>query len=552
MPTPAPAATIIARGITIERADRPVLTDVDVTVTSTSRLAVVGPNGVGKSTLFQVLARLIRPDRGTVTHAPPDATVGLLHQELDRTLAPTVRDLVAERVGVAEATRRFEAATEALAAGGPGAEDDYACALDHWMSIGAADFDARLDAAADDVGLAAPLLDRHPVGLSGGEASRVGLLSVMLSRFDITLLDEPTNDLDIAGLHLLEDWVQLHSGGLAIVSHDRSFLERTVTSVLEIDEHDHTARLFHGGWQAFLDERATARAHAEQRYTQYVDERARLSARAQQQREWAERGVSNAKKRPADGDKFRRNWALDQTEKLVGKAKQTQRAIDRLEEVERPWQGWDLRFTVADAPRSASVVAALDGAVLERGNFRIGPLDIEVRWADRVALSGANGAGKSTVIGALLGRLQPVHGRASLGAGVIVGELDQRRASFTTGSHTLLRAFEDASGLTVSEARSVLAKFGLDTDAVGRSATSLSPGERTRAQLALFQARGVNFLVLDEPTNHLDLPAIEQLESALAGYTGTLLVVSHDRRLLETVEFTHHIELSEGLATVRT
>ncbi len=535
--------SLIARGVSVERADRSILSGVDVTITERSRLAIVGPNGVGKSTLLRVLAGELAPDAGSVTAAPPTTTVGLVRQELDRGAAPTIRASIARALGVHAATERFEAATAALAAGTEAAADEYDAALVAWLAIGAADFDARLAEVAAEVGLAERLLEAAPHVLSGGEAARVGLAVAMLSRFDITLLDEPTNDLDLAGLELLETWVLGHAGGLVVVSHDRSFLERTVTSVLEIDEHHHTATLFNGGWQAFIDERQRARSLAEEGYATYVDERDRLGRRAQQQREWAMQGRSKATKGQADPDKHRKAFAVAQTEKLAGKAKATQRAIERLDKVDKPWEGWELRFEIDEAPRSATIVATLDRAVLRRGAFEVGPLDLEIRWADRVALTGRNGCGKSTVIDALLGRLVPVAGRAQLGSGVVVGELDQDRLLFDRGDLALLVVFEEATGLDISGARSVLAKFGLGADAVSRPAASLSPGERTRALLALFQARGVNLLVLDEPTNHLDLVGIEQLESALETYQGTLLVVSHDRRFLDNVAFTRTIAL---------
>ena len=539
-----PTGSLHAHQVSIERADRPILVDVDLVLTSSSRMAVVGPNGVGKTTLFRVLAGELDPDRGTVRRSPYSTTVGYVRQELDRDVADTARHLVAIRTGVHAANVAFEAATKDLGDGADGAEERYADALDHWLAIGAADFDSRLEAVADQIGLAQPTLDLDPQALSGGQAARVGLAAVMLSRFDITLLDEPTNDLDLAGLDLLERWVLGHQGGLAVVSHDRAFLERTVSSVLEIDEHAHTTRLFNGGWSSFIEERQRARAIEEERYGNYVGQRDKLKARAQQQHEWADRGLSRATKAPRDNDKFIKAFNIAQTESLAGRARNTQKAIDRLEVVDKPWEGWDLQFTIEQAPRSATVVAALDKAVIERGDFRLGPIDLEIQWAARIALTGPNGCGKSSIIAALLGTLEVLSGTAMLGSGVVVGQLDQRRGLLAAADRPLLDVFQELTDLIVSDARSVLAKFGVDARAVARHATQLSPGERTRAQLALFQASGVNFLVLDEPSNHLDLPAIEQLESALSSYDGTLLLVTHDRRLLEAVEVTQRIDVT--------
>jgi ATPase subunit of ABC transporter with duplicated ATPase domains len=188
------------------------------------------------------------------------------------------------------------------------------------------------------------------------------------------------------------------------------------------------------------------------------------------------------------------------------------------------------------------VVARLDHAVASRGSFRLGPLDVEIGWGERVALVGPNGSGKTTLLEALLGRLPLASGHRWIGPGVVAGELGQDRAALA-GTSTVLEAFIAATGLHVAEARSILAKFGLGADHLTRPARSLSPGERTRAELAGFQARGVNLLVLDEPTNHLDLPAIEQLEEALAGYAGTLILVTHDRQLLDAVDLTRTVDL---------
>jgi ATPase subunit of ABC transporter with duplicated ATPase domains len=220
--------------------------------------------------------------------------------------------------------------------------------------------------------------------------------------------------------------------------------------------------------------------------------------------------------------------------------------IERLEAVEAPRREWELRFTIAQAPRSGAIAATLHEAVVERGAFVLGPVSLQVDWGDRVAITGANGAGKSTLLGALLGRLPLARGSASLGAGVVVGEIDQARAQLL-GAGALLDAFlREAPALLPLDARTLLAKFGLGADQVVRAASGLSPGERTRAALALLQARGVNLLVLDEPTNHLDLPAIEQLEQALAGYGGTLLLVTHDRRMLEAVETDRLLVVARG------
>jgi ATPase subunit of ABC transporter with duplicated ATPase domains len=246
-------------------------------------------------------------------------------------------------------------------------------------------------------------------------------------------------------------------------------------------------------------------------------------------------------------DKFIRHFRRNSSEHVAAKAKITDKALERLEDnaVEKPWESWDLRMEIASAPRGGAVVCELHGATLARGSFTLGPIDLAVHYGERVALLGANGSGKTTLLQAALGRLPLDDGSAHLGPGVVIGELDQARAAFT-GKGALLPRFEAASGLLQNEARSLLAKFGLGADHVTRPADSLSPGERTRASLALLSARGVYCLVVDEPTNHLDLPALEQLEQALDGFEGTVLLVTHDRALLEAVTLTRRVELVDG------
>jgi ATPase subunit of ABC transporter with duplicated ATPase domains len=264
-----------------------------------------------------------------------------------------------------------------------------------------------------------------------------------------------------------------------------------------------------------------------------------------------EKGVKNARRKQPDNDKVGRKFRTEATEKQAAKASQTERLIERLDVVEEPRKEWDLHLEIAAAPRAGAIVASMRGAVVRLGMFTLGPVDLQIDWADRVAITGANGSGKTTLLGALLGRIPLAAGHATLGPGVVVGEVDQARGLFL-GGEPLLDAFGAAvPGMVTAEVRTLLAKFGLHAAHVLRPAATLSPGERTRAALALLQARGVNLLVLDEPTNHLDLPAIEQLESALESYPGTLLLVTHDRRLLDAVTTNRRINVSDGQVTSR-
>lgn len=529
-------ATLVAKDVAGGHAHRTLFEHVDLTVAPGDVIGVVGANGAGKSTLLRILAGDLDPLGGTVSVAPADAFVGWLPQEHERIPGETVAGYIARRTGCAAATSAMEAAAEGLSDSSATA-DAYSVALDHWLATGAADLEERLPAVLADLGLDSGLVpDSTPMtALSGGQAARVGLAALLLSRFDIVLLDEPTNDLDLDGLARLERFVGELRGPVVLVSHDREFLARCVTRVLELDLAQNTTTVFGGGYDSYLEERAVNRRHKREQYEEFADKKADLVARARTQREWSSQGVRNAMRKAPDNDKNRRRAQTESSEKQAQKVRQMESRIARLEEVEEPRKEWTLQFTIGAAPRSSSVVATLDNAVVRQGEFVLGPVSLQVDAGERIGITGPNGAGKSTLLGLLLGRTPPDEGRAGLGANIAVGEIDQARSEFD-GPGRLVDRFEQlVPDWPTAEVRTLLAKFGLGADHVERTAQELSPGERTRAGLALLQARGVNVLVLDEPTNHLDLPAIEQLEQALDSYDGALLLVTHDRRMLQNV-----------------
>ncbi|APE25147.1 MULTISPECIES: ABC-F family ATP-binding cassette domain-containing protein [Streptomyces] len=541
-------ATLVAKDLAAGHGERTLFAQLDLVVAPGDVIGLVGVNGAGKSTLLRLLAGLDTPEEGELRLSPPTAAVGHLPQEPERRAGETVREFLARRTGVAAAQAAMDEATQGLVDGTPGADDAYATTLERWLNLGGADLDERAEEVAGSLGLTVGL-DQPMTSLSGGQAARAGLASLLLSRYDVFLLDEPTNDLDLDGLERLEAFVKGLRAGTVVISHDREFLTRTVTKVLELDLAQQQITLYGGGYESYLEERDRARRHAREDYEEYAGKKAALEARGHMQRSWMDKGVRNARRKSTDGDKLGRNARSEASEKQAAKARQTQRMIERLDVVDEPRKEWELRMEIAAAPRSGSVVATLREAEVRRGDFSFGPVTLQIDWADRVAVTGANGAGKSTLLAALLGRLPLDSGDAVLGSGVVVGEVDQARKLFH-GTESLLEAFCAAVPETEpAEVRTLLAKFGLKAVHVMRPATTLSPGERTRAALALLQGRGVNLLVLDEPTNHLDLPAIEQLESALESYNGTLLLVTHDRRMLDAVRTTRRVEVADGKVT---
>jgi ATPase subunit of ABC transporter with duplicated ATPase domains len=549
-----------AKAVSLSRGGQVILDSVSVAVGPRSRLGIVGPNGIGKSTLLRVLAGLEVPDSGVVERNPPTLSVGYLSQEPDANVDETLRSYLARRTGVAAAEADLDRWTAALAddSGAVDASsvlDSYSEALERYLALGGDDFEARAASVCADVGLVTGSggTDRMDVAvseLSGGQAARARLAAILLSRFDVFGLDEPTNDLDFEGLERLEGFLRSLPGGVVVVSHDRAFLDRVVDRILEIEEHHHRATEFAGGWSEYVERRALARSQAGAAYDEWQRERRRLSERIRNQRSWSEEGVRKARRSPKDNDRAQRGFKVNRTEKQASKVRTSERALARLGQRDKPWEGWRLQLDLGTASRSGDVVARLEGAVVRRGDFTLGPVDLEIGWAERVAVVGANGGGKSTLLRVLLGQLPLDEGRRWVGPGVVVGELDQARRRLPPEVN-LVDGFVAQTGVLPEEARSVLAKFGLGMDHAVRDVGALSPGERTRAQLAALMVSGTNCLVLDEPTNHLDLPAIEQLESALEDFEGTVLLVSHDRWLLETMSFDRYLDVVDGQVTER-
>src|SRR6266542_2573575 len=572
---------LAARKVSVVRGGQVVLDQVDLVVDEGSRIGILGRNGAGKSTLLRVLAGLEDPTDGAVEVSPPGLTVGYLPQEPDDLPGETVAAFLRRRTGLAAAEAVMES-TLATARQRPDLAEltAYDDALARFLALGGDDHDARAPRVLAEVGLPSDrVLDLPAASLSGGERVKLGLAAILLARFDVLLLYEPTNNLDFAGLDRLEGFLVGEraaagprggvSGGVVLVSHDRAFLSAATTRVAELDLVSHGLSEYGGGYDAYVEERRRRREQVYARFEEAQQERSRLEASIRRRKEWSVSGRGN---RVTDNDKALAARRRDRATAAASASKAVERRIERLGAPEKPWEGWELRMSLRAARRSGDVVATLAGARVRLGGFRFGPVDLEISWQDRLAVTGPNGAGKTTLLRLLTGELAP-------GAGVVVGYLGQSRDPLAPdpvppaapgapggpgspaagsaargglqppggpGGASLLERVRVQAGLTPQEARSLLAKFDLGADHAERAEAELSPGERSRASLAVLMARGTNLLILDEPTNHLDLDAVEELETALADFDGTLLVVTHDRRMLSSLRVTRRLEVAAG------
>ncbi len=506
-----------------------VLSQVTFTLKPGERLALVGPNGSGKTTLLRIIAGLEAPDTGTVSFTPANLRLGYLPQGMVPGPGESLQSYLGQQAGEPQQLLdRLESLSLALAANPhqPALQQEFDQILSRLERSG--EEAGRIPSVLAALGLGHLPAETPVAHLSGGQKTRLALAGVLLSDPQVLLLDEPTNHLDIEMLEWLEDWLLGFSGGVLFVSHDRSFLDRTITGILELDPEAHTLRHFDGDYSAYLEQKILEQERHWQEYKDQQAEIARLKAAALRVR-------SDAKYRPngkAAGDTWAPGFFANRTKGTIRKAKNIEKRVERLmttERVDKPRPSWQMRLDFGDPPQGGRDVLILEDVTAGYGEQALlENVNLHLRQGSRLALIGPNGSGKTTLLRTITGEIPPLRGTVRLGAGVKAGYMSQEQENLDPDldAYTLLSR---AAPFNQTEVRAFLHQFLFSGDEVFVPAGRLSYGERARLALALLVARGCNLLLLDEPLNHLDIPARTRFEQALAQYEGAVLAVVHDR-----------------------
>jgi ATP-binding cassette subfamily F protein 3 len=517
-------------GVTREVGTFVILDHIQVAVAVGDRIGLVGPNGAGKTTLLRIAAGIDEPDSGEVKRKA-GLTLGLLAQEahLDATFmaAPDLRSAVRRGAAHVEALERELAVLEA---GGAAGEPAYAEARHQFEVLEGYTLDVRVEETLSGLGFARDEWTRPPTELSGGQQTRAALARLVIADPDLLMLDEPTNHLDLGALEWLEERLRRRRGSLVVASHDRAFLDATVTRIWEL--RDRRITVFRGDYSAYHRQREERDARAGKDADTHADAIAREQELVQRYRSFRnypkmhehEARLERLKAERVEAPKARRTLRLPNQALVGGGPMRSGELVLRLDEL-----------AVGYLPGLDSLDAGLDGPAASREPTLVARAPfLSAARGERIGVVGPNGAGKTTLLRTIAGDLPPLDGSIAFGNAVSIGYLAQLRRGAVSGA-TVLDAILDALPVTPGEARSYLARFLFRGDDVLKEVRLLSGGERSRLELAILGILPANLLLLDEPTNHLDIGAREAIEAFLREHAGTILVVSHDRRLLQTI-----------------
>ncbi|HSL43653.1 MAG TPA: ABC-F family ATP-binding cassette domain-containing protein [Anaerolineales bacterium] len=517
---------------------QPILEDISFSLSQTERVGLIGPNGSGKTTLMRILAGLEQPDSGNVISTRPNLRVGYLAQGMEFDEDQTIQSsLSLHAVSEVDLEAEIAALASALATN----PDDSTLQRKYDTVLYQISNLQSLPSILAPLGLAEIPLDTPVKHLSGGQKTRVMLARVLVEEPHLLLLDEPTNHLDIEMLEWLEDWLTRFQGAALIVSHDRAFLDNTVTSILELDPNTHGIKSYPGNYADYLEQKLTERERQFQTYQDQQDEIAQLRAAAAHIR-----GLTKMKKggKADGGDKFAKGFFGNRaTKNVAGRAKHIEARLEKIlteDRIEKPKSSWQMKLDFGAPAHQSKDVLVTEKLSVGYDRPLLTDLNLHIRAGQRIVLTGANGTGKTTLIRTIAEKLPPLAGSLKLGQTVKLGYMAQEQ-ELLDPKRNALQTIQSVAEFNETEARNFLHYFLFKGDDALRPTSALSFGERARLQLGLLVAQGCTFLVLDEPINHLDISSRARFEEALANFKGTILAVVHDRYFID--RFASHIWL---------
>ena len=506
----------------------PVLQDVSFSVSAGERIGLIGPNGCGKTTIMRILAGLEQPDKGSVAHTHPALRIGYLAQGMDFALGETIASALSLS---SVSTASLEAEIESLAVALSVSPDDLALQTRYDETLTQlSTFNFQPSTVLTPLGLADFPLDTPVHHLSGGQKTRLMLARVLLADPNLLLLDEPTNHLDISMLEWLEDWLRHFKGAALIVSHDRAFLDNTVTTILDFVPEKCSVRAYTGNYSDYLEQYLKEQEKRQEAYNDQMAEIRRMKQDiAQTKQQSLQVELTTTPRQPGV-----RRIAKKVAKKALAREKKLERYLDSDERVERPRPSWQIKLDFeAPAHQSRHVLTASNLSVGYPGHpALLRDVNLEIQAGQRIAVTGPNGAGKTSLVRTLAGRLDPLTGSLQRGGNVRFGYMAQEQ-ELLDPALSPLQVIQRVSSFNETEARHFLHFFLFSDDDPLRPNGQMSYGERARLELALLVAQGCTFLLLDEPINHLDIPSRARFEQALAKFEGTVLAVVHDRYFIE-------------------
>jgi ATP-binding cassette, subfamily F, member 3 len=509
---------------------QPILEDISFSISYSERVGLIGPNGCGKTTLMRILAGLERPDSGTVVSTRPNLRIGYLAQGMDFGPEQTLQSTLSlPTVSPEELEAEIASLASALSAN---PNDSHIQAKYDSILAQISKPQSPISTILSPLGLADIPLDTPVKYLSGGQKTRLMLARVLLEEPHLLLLDEPTNHLDIEMLEWLEGWLASFNGAALIVSHDRAFLDNTVTSILELDPKTQSLRAYPGDYSDYLESKQKEYDKQYEEYRDQIDELKKLHNAARHLRR-----ISQFKKggKGDTNDKFAKGFFGDRTTHTARRALRIEKRIEHtLEEdrKEKPIQNWQMKLDFGAPTHQSKDVLITENLSVGYDQPLLTDLNLHIRAGQRIALTGPNGTGKTTLLRTIAGKLKPLSGSLKLGATVKLGYMTQEQ-ELLNPSFNALQSIQSIASFNETEARNFLHYFLFKGDDALRATRELSFGERARLQLALLVAQGCTFLLLDEPINHLDIPSRARFEEALANFKGTILAVVHDRYFIE-------------------